>query len=275
MAAVLMALPIAVSAQTENPRGIYKMTSFTNEAGINRNLLDQYKICTDSITLMLNVYGSEFVIANTDHMVFNYTGEQPDDRNAKASRIYDSDANHFTLKWWSEGGGWLIEKYMANQYTENARMALDGLTAVSKADRANPLFATWRVIGWMDELKGVKKQLAAMKAQYATSKNVGQYVTITPNVFVTTTLNKRTDQDRQATGDVRRVQFPNKNTLMLPKEKCSVKWLSKDVIALEVYNDFRTDYQILERVSDGQSVMSLIASRYLVIRKGVNDVVTR
>ena len=33
MAAALVSLPIAVDAQTENPRGIYKMTTITGTTG--------------------------------------------------------------------------------------------------------------------------------------------------------------------------------------------------------------------------------------------------
>jgi hypothetical protein len=39
--------------------------------------------------------------------------------------------------------------------------------------------------------------------------------------------------------------------------------LTKDVIALEVRIDYRIDWQILERITDGQSLMGKIASQYV------------
>ena len=129
MAAACLSLPIVSNAQTENPRGIYKMMTLTGKQGEIKAPFDQYKICTDSVTLMLNVQGTSFQIQDTDHMVFYYTGEQPKDENDKSTLIYDSNAEHFTLKWWNSGRGhlyfpdnnWCIEKYEANQYSEIGR----------------------------------------------------------------------------------------------------------------------------------------------------------
>lgn len=263
IAAVLFSLPIALSAQTENPRGIYRMTTLTGNLGEVKAPYEQYKICTDSVTLMMSMHGSSFSISDNDNKVFNYTGSQPKDENDRGPLIYDSNADHFTLKWWSEYSGhihfpkhdWCIEKYEAGKYTENARMVFDALNAVPTVGKANTLTSTWRVIGWMDELKGAKKQLAVLKANYATSKYVGQYICITNDAMVMTSIGRR-----WARGGVKKCECPNKNTLKTGKETCAVKWLSKDIIALEVRNDFRIDWQILERVADGQTLMGRIAS---------------
>ena len=42
-----------LKAQTENPRGIYKMTTLTGKQGEVKAPFEQYKICTDSVTLMV------------------------------------------------------------------------------------------------------------------------------------------------------------------------------------------------------------------------------
>ena len=57
MAAACLSLPIVSNAQTESPRGIYKMMTLTGKQGEIKAPFDQYKICTDSVTLMLNVQG--------------------------------------------------------------------------------------------------------------------------------------------------------------------------------------------------------------------------
>lgn len=46
--------------------------------------------------------------------------------------------------------------------------------------------------------------------------------------------------------------------LLLPA-LANVKWLTKDRIAVEEHIDYRIDWKILERVNDGQSMMSRIA----------------
>ena len=77
------------TAQTENPRGIYKMMTLTGKLGEVKSPFDQYKICTDSITLMVNVQNAFFNISNTDKHILNYTGDQPKYENDKGTLIYD------------------------------------------------------------------------------------------------------------------------------------------------------------------------------------------
>ena len=77
VAAAFISLPITASAQTENPRGVYKMTTFTGKVGEMKAPIDQYKICTDSVTLMVTERAAFFSIVDNDHQVFNYTGSQP------------------------------------------------------------------------------------------------------------------------------------------------------------------------------------------------------
>ncbi len=55
---LLATLTIGATAQTENPRGIYKMTTLTGKVGEVKAPFDQYKICTDSVTLMVSVQSS-------------------------------------------------------------------------------------------------------------------------------------------------------------------------------------------------------------------------
>ena len=57
LAAACTFLPIIANAQMENPRGIYKMMTLTGKQGEIKAPFDQYKICTDSLTLMLYVQG--------------------------------------------------------------------------------------------------------------------------------------------------------------------------------------------------------------------------
>ena len=101
-AMALASASLGAYAQTDNPRGVYKLTSLIDKTN-NKILpsLDQYKICTDSVTLTVVINEPRFVIGTNDASVFDYTGEAPAANNPTASRIYDSDANHFTLKWWS------------------------------------------------------------------------------------------------------------------------------------------------------------------------------
>jgi len=76
MAAAIVSLPILVNAQTENPRGIYKMTTLTGKIGEVKAPFEQYKICTDSVTLMVSERAAFFNISDNDHRVFQLYGRQ-------------------------------------------------------------------------------------------------------------------------------------------------------------------------------------------------------
>jgi len=258
---LLASLTLGASAQTENPRGIYKMMTLTGKQGEILAPFDQYKICTDSVTLMVNVYNAAFVIHNTDDKAFNYTGEQPKNENDKSTLIYDSNADHFTLKWWSENRGhlyfpdndWCIEKYEAGQYSEDGRIALDALTGKAAVDPHNPLTGTWRLIGYVDELRDVRRDLHELHQQYPASKYFNSFIVLSPKNWVMIA--------RGRSGGIDKVEYDGKNAYKVGNTTNRVKWLSKDRIAVEERIDYRTDWQILERVTDGQSPLSSIASQ--------------
>ena len=261
MAAAFLSLPIISNAQTENPRGIYKMMTLTGKQGEIRAPFDQYKICTDSVTLMLSVQGNAFQIQDTDHKVFNYTGDQPKDENDKSTLIYDSNAEHFTLKWWNAGRGhiyfpdnnWCIEKYEANQYSDTGRKAFDALTDAPVAEKMNPLLGAWRILGDVDELRDIKKVLPKMLENYESSKYYNTFYIFSPETFALVVRLQR--------GVVNAVEYEDKKTFKLNNNTKHVKWLAKDRIAIEEKIDYRTDWKILERVTDGQNMLNRIASQ--------------
>lgn len=263
LAATLFSLPIVVNAQTENPRGIYKMTTLTGKKGEVKAPFAQYKICTDSVTLMVTEQAAFFSILNNDHQVFNYTGDQPKAEGDKSSLIYDSNAQQFKLKWWSTytnhthfpKNDWCIEKYESGQYTEMSKIFFDALTGKAEVDANNPLTGTWRFIGYIDELRDAKKDLPKLHEQYPTSKYFNSFVIFAPKDWTMIAGGTR--------GGVDKIEYNGKKSYKVGNKIHQVKWLSKDRIAVEEHIDYRTDWMILERVSDGTTPLSHIASQFI------------
>ncbi len=261
VAAAFLSLPAMSSAQTENPRGIYKMMTLAGKQGEIKAPFDQYKICTDSVTLMLSIQGNAFQIGDNDRMVFNYTGEQPKDENDKSTLIYDSNADQFKMKWWNAGRGhiyfpdnnWCIEKYEADQYSETGRKVFDALTAAPVADKTNPLLGTWRVLGDVDELRDIKKALPKMHENDKSGKYRDSFYIFSAESF--------TLVFRFQGGAINPVEYEGKKAYRLNDKTLHVKWLTKDRIAVEEKIDYRTDWKILERVTDGQTMLSRIANQ--------------
>lgn len=265
LAAIALAtLSLAASAQTENPRGIYKLMTIIGRAGEVNAPFDQYKICTDEVTLSLFMQRNGFFTLsdNDKGKIFNYTGEQPTDENDQSIKIFDSDSHHFSMKWWSKfsnhfifpENNWCTEKYEADKYSGEARPVFEALTSTPSINSNNPLLGTWRILGMLDELKGAKKQVKTLKANYETSKYVGQYVTITPSNIVYVLV------DKNSGGQAMKGGCTNKNSLTLGNQTHAVKWISKDIAAMEMRKENTSSWQIMERVTDSQTLMSRILS---------------
>lgn len=262
VAAAMISLPLVTNAQTENPRGIYKMTTLTGKQGEIKAPFDQYKICTDSITLMVSEDKNAFGISMNDSEVFNYTGEQPKSENDKSPLIYDSNAAGFKLKWWSTypshvyfpKNDWCIEKYESGNYTAMSKVFFDALTGKAEIDPKNPLTGTWRFIGYVDEVRDVKKELPKLHEQYPTSRYFNSFMVFTTDHL--TTIYSRG-------GGIDNISLDGKKAYKSGKKTYQIKWLSKNRIAIEDRIDYRIDWMILERLTDGSTPLQQIASQYM------------
>lgn len=261
---ILLALAsLAVQAQTENPRGIYRLMTLVGKNGEVNSPFHQYKICTDSLTLMV-VFGRNnvFSMNNNDHQVFNYTGDQPKSDDDKSILIYDSNAEHFSEKWWSDYRGhmifpendWCVEKYQSGQYTAESCACFDAMSGKAEVDAKNPLTGTWRMIGMVDELRDVKKRLPKLHEEYTQSRYFNDFMILSPKHVV------RVDRGG---GFVVNATYDGKKSYTYNDVTHQVKWLSKDRIAVEYRTEIGTDWQILERATDGQTPLSHIISQYI------------
>ena len=262
MAAALLSLPIVSNAQTENPRGIYRLMTLVGKNGEVNSPYHQYKVCTDSLTLMVVFRNNSFSISNNDRMVFNYTGSEPKSEDDKSILIYDSNADHFTEKWWSDypshmifpNNDWCVEKYQSGQYTKESRIAFDAMTGKAEVDAGNPLTGTWRFMGYVDEIRDIKKELPKLLEKYPKSKYFNSFYVFSPKNCVAMSGNG---------GAVSEITYDGKKAFKVGDVTYQVKWLSKDRIAVEEHIDYRTDWQIMERVTDGQPPLSYISSQYI------------
>jgi len=167
------------------------------------------------------------------------------------------------MKWWSTypnhihfpNNDWCIEKYESGQYTEMSKIFFDALTGKAEVDAANPLTGTWRFIGYVDELRDVKKELPKLHEQYPTSKYFNSFVIFAPNDW--------TMIARGTSGGVDKIEYNGKKSYKVGNKTQQVKWLTKDRIAVEEHIDYRIDWMIMERVTDGTTPLSHIASQFV------------
>ena len=104
------------------------------------------------------------------------------------------------------------------------------------------------------ELRDVKRELPKLHEQYPTSKYFNSFIIFTPNHW---TMLAKTG------GAVDKVEYNGKKSYKFGNKTCQVKWLSKDCIAVEEHIDYRNDWMILERMTDGSTPLSHIASQFI------------
>lgn len=262
----------SVVAQTENPRGVYKLKSLIDKTGLEINApFDQYKVCTDSVTLMVSVHGKNFLIEKNDKDTYNYTGEEPDATDSTKTRIFDSNAEHFTLKWWSRNSNhmffpkndWCTEYYVANRYSDMGKIVFDALMtpASTEVDKKAPIYGTWYVVDVFDEMVDVKKFIKEQKKEGKTFSdtpaNPNDIIVITPEhmVHIGGRVYEFFSDGKTYFNNVKdtSAEFRNKIT-----------WLNPDLITVSVTrnNGKFTDYQLWHRIKSNVAPMSRIIHQY-------------
>ena len=243
---------------TESPRGVYRLTTIIGKSGEVIAPYEQYKICTDSVTLHCSVEDYKFAITQNDKQVFNYTGENPLSPMEKKMLIYNSNSLQFSLKWWSTypkhqivpNKGWCIENYQSGIYSDYARPFFNAIMQPVKKDKKNPFIGKWRLVGMMDELQELK-DMYKFPAQEAASM-----IVFTPSYIVMVNHNN-------GRGWVFHAAYNGKESVSFNKEVRKATWLTPDCIALPFTIDYRTDYEIWQREDDEISIISHIADRFV------------
>ncbi len=260
-------------AQTENPRGIYKLAGINGKDGqYFKEPFDQYKLCGDNVTLTMVAQGNGVRFFKNDSQAFNYTGSEPASADDKSSLIYDSDANGFKLKWWSNypnhrifpANGWCIETYRSNGFSKMMKAISDGFQTKTVSDKKKDLTGRWRMLGLLDELRDVKKDTKRMKDGYAGSRYYNRNFVVFGDKYMVETLNRGQAYYEE-------IEYVDKKGYKIIKDRFDdsqnetrmITWISNDLIAVELkMDDYRTDYQILERMKDDKSILEYIFEWY-------------
>ena len=261
-------MPHVSLCQTDNPRGIYKLTSIETSQATVTDYKDQYKVCTDSITLNILIDGAARNFSFSRNTIYDYTGDIPATPDDKSDLIFDSDQQHFTLKWWVPEvparqesfpvfvpNEWCIEKYQSGLFSNDGKVIFDAITHLQQEDKENPLLGTWRNIGVLFSLG--EEEIAHLKKGYPNSElyNKNFYV-FTPTHWLATM-----EVDNTLFGQYHQVTYLNHETIndnvsIVPTQ---LVWLSDDCVAFTSVGANPPTYVVLERVKDGVPVLNRLA----------------
>lgn len=262
-------IPFTCNGQTENPRGVYKMVTLVGKTGEIPSPFDQYKICMDNVTLTVFSEGYNIFTINKQDEVFYHTGDAPKSEDDKSVLIYNSNASHFTEKWWSTytnhiyfpDNDWCIEKYESGQFSDEAKPLFDVLMEKAPSDKKNPFIGAWYKIGYRNSLQEVKALVNEVKKNNLKSISYyenGDFYVFTPNNMLEISSSLR-DYKRWS-AYFRDVKYDGKNSIGIGSRVFNVKWESKDCIVKEVYTTSYTRYEVWVRITNEKPIINSFAN---------------
>ena len=271
---VLLLCNLTGTAQTENPRGIYKMMTVDGNMGLVNAHIDQYKILTDSVTMNIVVYDNYFTFSK-NQKVYDYTGKLPDDTEEKSEQIYDSDDKHFTLKWWAmdygtpapinPSNGWCIEHYQSGQFTANAKLVFETIMSPSQTDKQNPLFGTWRVLGILPN-KVSEEAVSRLKEEYPQNERLYNrcfYIFTPSHIF---NISNREIEGMTRTLDYGvycKAKYMGKESVNDGTGDYPITWISENLLYMAISPKDSIQNVVMERATDNIPVYDRIAYWYV------------
>lgn len=266
---------VSFAQSTENSRGVYRLQYVVgSDSVVKKPSFEQYKICTDSISLMVTLtvknQNISYHMGKNDDML-NYTGEALDAADSTKTRVFNSNAEAFTLRWWNKSTftsalftprSWIDEYYKADDIPANVQPLFDALMQpVSSYNSKTPLYGLWRSVGLFDELKDIQKTEIKSLEQDASADAATKNLMLVTSSCVLETGSQlyipvRSDGKKAFT-------YLDKGTTF------KVHWLGKNVIAVETKRQQFTDYTLWQRVNGTESPFSHIA-KFFISRPVVN-----
>lgn len=230
---LLAFVALTAQAQQKNPRGVYKLSSMESTRGKFDAPFDQYKFCTDNVTLTLTIDEKNiiYIISDGDNAAFNYTGEEPDKNAPTASRIFNSDAKHFDLKWWSSfrnhvyfpENDWCTEHYEAGKYSPSGKAVFDALNDIPSEYKKESLYGTWCKVGEADDIESAKELAEELAAD--------EILTTGPAVHFSKS-HRVTMPDEESRGTIRKIETNGKTYYRTDGVTFNIHWLPGDYMAI-------------------------------------------
>ena len=169
-----------IAGKKDNPRGLYRLMGFSYENGTadKEAHIEQYKYCTDSLTLQLQIHKDvegekpEFwmTILNQDRRPLNYTGRIAD----KDISIFDSSSKGFKLRWYNRildteympMGQYITELYSADyKISPKMQRAID-LLKMNYTKSGNKFYGCWRRVGILTKVDGMDMLMPGHQDMY-------------------------------------------------------------------------------------------------------------
>ena len=169
-----------IAGKKDNPRGLYRLMGFSYENGTadKEAHIEQYKYCTDSTTLQLQIQKDvegekpEFwmTILNQDRRPLNYTGRIAD----KDISIFDSSSKGFKLRWhnnimnneYMPMGQYINELYSSDYKISPKIQRVIDLLKMNYTHGGNKFYGCWHRVGILTKVDGMDMLMPGHQDMY-------------------------------------------------------------------------------------------------------------
>ena len=169
-----------IAGKKDNPRGLYRLMGFSYENGTadKEAHIEQYKYCTDSTTLQLQIQKDvegekpEFwmTILNQDRRPLNYTGRIAD----KDISIFDSGSKGFKLRWhnnimnneYMPMGQYINELYSSDYKISPKIQRVIDLLKMNYTHGGNKFYGCWHRVGILTKVDGMDMLMPGHQDMY-------------------------------------------------------------------------------------------------------------
>jgi hypothetical protein len=100
-----------------------------------------------------------------------------------------------------------------------------------------------------------KEVIAELREKNMQSKYNNSYLVLTPQKYILIAAGRG--------GGIMNMEYYGKSGFKSNNITRKVKWITKDIIAIDERQDYRIDWMVMERVTDGTTPFSTIASQSL------------
>lgn|SRR5574344_350607 len=227
---------VTISAQNVTPKGLYKMTKLSYEKGRPDHTpeFDQFKYCSDSIPFTVMVgkdteLETNVIFRQDQPNGYKATGDVSVGLDGHGTRIFDSTADGFKLKWYNTvrpGGAifpmneFITETYSRQGVTPKIKRMFDMLEK-KNLKGSNRFLGSWALVGSASELDGMPVILMPQTAVYKIYGEKDVLMTVSPLTSLS-----------QVILFYRPLNVKSDANIIEGKNDCKIEWKNDDTFIL-------------------------------------------
>lgn len=276
---LLAFVAMGVQAQTQNPKGLYKLTEIVHQNGKHLEApYRQYKYCLDDVTLMFSYDPSPFItspfdfsISNPDGKPLRLTGELSKTENKGIQIISTSDST-FTLRWFNDrafnehlfpSNTNIDEVYeLVKDSTDRIHRALNVLTMKDMKGN-NRLLGSWK-------LRGQQKDNIATTQYWIDRSEGNQYIIFGYNGAVTINTHEKFP-NANISCHYAPCKYLSENAVDLKDQTWLINWIDYETIATTSFdNDGRPFVCVWDRCGLPANFQQVFGSNQAQMKKDIS-----